>query len=425
MSQFVYGIDFGTSNSVIQVFDRQAGRLVDLPASVESSIESALFFPDGQGGEFLLGSRAVAEYARSGMKGRFLKSIKSALPEPSLADITIHNKRVRIEALIAHFIGYLKQQCDAYLGVDTKRVVLGRPTYFSEDASRDALAEERLTRAARMAGFEEIFLQPEPIAAAIDYEQQIDRPRTVYVADLGGGTSDFCIMRLDPARIHETDRRGDIQSTAGVKLGGDDFDAEIMWARIVAYFGYGALYESYGKWLPVPPNIFRTICSWDKMSVLKRADIQQALKTYQFFSDNKPAMARLLALIDRNLAFAVIKAVERAKIAATGAERAMIRFSDRDIIIKEELVRADMPAILDARLSLLTTTVERHLATAGVDPTEIDAVFLTGGSSLVPAVRERLSRIFGEEKLQQGHAFRSVAYGLASSSRLFFSAVSA
>ena len=132
----------------------------------------------------------------------------------------------------------------------------------------------------------------------------------------------------------------DSQSTAGVKLGGDDFDAEIMWARIVAYFGYGALYESYGKWLPVPPNIFRTICSWDKMSVLKRADIQQALKTYQFFSDNKPAMARLHALIDRNLAFAVIKAVERAKIAATDAERAIIRFSDRDIVI-EELRRHD------------------------------------------------------------------------------------
>ena len=425
MSQFVYGIDFGTSNSVVHVFDMQAGRVVDLPANVESSIESALFFPDGQGGDFLIGSRAVAEYARSGMKGRFLKSIKSALTEPSLSEITIHNKRVRIETLIAHFIGYLKQQCDAYLGVEAKRVVLGRPTYFSEDPARDALAVERLTRAARMAGFEEIFLQPEPIAAAIDYEQRIDRPQTVYVADLGGGTSDFCIMRLDPARIRETDRRGDIQSTAGVKLGGDDFDAEIMWARIVAYFGYGALYESYGKWLPVPPNIFRTICSWDKMSVLKRADIQQALKTYQFFSDNKPAMARLLALIDRNLAFAVIKAVERAKIAATDAERATIRFSDREIAINEPLFRDDVPGILEARLALLATTVERHLATAGVDPTEIDAVFLTGGSSLVPAVRQRLAGVFGEDKFQQGHAFRSVAYGLASSARLFFTEVSA
>ncbi|MEZ4701333.1 MAG: Hsp70 family protein [Rhodothermales bacterium] len=419
--KYIYGIDFGTSNSVIQVYDVENGRVLDVPADVETSIESALFFPLGQGGDYLLGAPAVAEYARSGMTGRFLKSIKSALPEPSLAEVTVHTKRVRIETLVSYFIGHLKRQCDAWLGEEVRHVVLGRPTYFSENDTRDALAVQRLTRAARLAGFEEIALQPEPIAAAIEYEQHIDRPETVYVVDIGGGTSDFCIMHLDPARIRDTDRRNDIRSTSGIKIGGDDFDAEIMWARLVPYFGYGAQYESYGKWLPVPPNIFRTICSWEKMSVLKRADIQQALKTYQFFSDNKPAMARLLSLIDNNLAFGVIKAVERAKIALTDDERTRIRFEAHDIAVNEPIAQGEIPGILDGFTASLEKTVRAHLRESAVDPAAIDAVFLTGGSSLVPAVRNTISQVFGADKLQQGHAFRSVAYGLASSARLFFS----
>lgn len=423
MSTLIYGIDFGTSNSVIEVFDSATGRVVT-EDGLEKSIESAIFFPEGNREKYFLGKQAIHQYVASGMKGRLIKSIKSALPEPSLGTLSIYGKKVKIELLISYFLEHLKATCDVHFGVDVKRVVLGRPSVFSPEPAKDALAVKRLAAAAKLAGFEEVEVLREPIAAAIHYEEALRTPKTVFVGDLGGGTSDFCIMQLSPDAIATSNRQDDIIATSGIKVGGDDFDAEIMWHKLVDHFGYGASYESFGKWLPVPIHIFKTICSWEKLSLLRRVDMQQSLKKFQFHSDEKEKLARLLTLINKNLGFAIIKEVEKAKIGLGEADEQIIAYEKENIDIETLLLREEMPAILEKQVGSIETSVEKLLNDSGLTPAEIDVVFLTGGSSLVAPVAGLFNRMFGAEKVQGGNAFKSIAYGLAASASYLFSAPS-
>lgn len=420
MSKLIYGIDFGTSNSVVEVFDTEQGKVISDDVTFEKSIESAIFFPEGDREKYFLGKQAIHQYVSSGMKGRLIKSIKSALPEPSLGFLSVYGKRVKIETIVSYFLSHLKETCDAYFNEDVDRVVLGRPSVFSPVPEKDALAVKRLKTAARMAGFNEICVLREPIAAAIHYEQQIVTPKKVFVGDLGGGTSDFCIMNLDPAAIQTLDRSGDMVATSGIKVGGDDFDAEIMWHKLVDYFGYGAEYESFGKWLPVPVHIFKTICSWEKLSMLRGIDMQQSLKKFQFYSNEKEKLARLLTLINKNLGFAIIKEVEKAKISLGENQESVISYEKHDIDLETLLSREDTPEILKKQVAEIETSVTKILKESKLTPDDIDVVFLTGGSSLVHPVAAIFDRIFGAEKIQGGNAFKSIAYGLASSASYLF-----
>lgn len=420
MSNLIYGIDFGTTNSVIEVYDVDRGEVI-ASDEFDKSIESAIFFPEGDRERYFLGKQAIHQYVASGMKGRLIKSIKSALPEPALGTISIFGKKVKVETIVSYFLRYLKETCDAHMDADVDRVVLGRPSVFNADPQKDALAEKRLVSAARMAGFNEIRVLREPIAAALDYERQIETPKKVFVGDLGGGTSDFCIMNLDPAALYTEDRSKDIVATSGVKIGGDDFDAEIMWHRLVDYFGYGAEYESFGKWLAVPVYIFKTICSWEKLSLLRRVDMLQSLKKFQFYSNEKEKMSRLLTLVEKNLGFAVVKAVEKAKISLGANTESLITYQQDNIDIEAMLLQDELGGVLKKHLKTLRKTVYDLLETAQLAPADIDVVFLTGGSSLVEPVGELFTEVFGEEKIQSGNAFKSIAYGLASSASYLFS----
>lgn len=423
MSTLIYGIDFGTSNSVIEVFDEATGKVV-ATAGIEKSIESAIFFPYGDRERYFLGKQAIHQYVSSGMKGRLIKSIKSALPEPGLGTLSIYGKKVKIELLVSYFLSHLKATCDAHFGVDTSRVVLGRPSVFSPEAAKDALAVKRLEAAARLAGFDEVRILREPIAAAIHYERTLQAPKTVFVGDLGGGTSDFCVMRLRPDAVATADRQEDMLATSGIKVGGDDFDAEIMWHKLVTYFGLGAEYESFGKWLPVPIHIFKTICSWEKLSLLRSVDMQQSLKKFQFYANEKEKLARLLTLINKNLGFAIIKEVEQAKIGLGVADEQLIAYAKENIDIESLLLKSEMPEILQKQVEQIETSVEKLLKENGQTPADIDVVFLTGGSSLVHPVAALFKRIFGADKIQGGNAFKSIAYGLAASASYLFSAPS-
>lgn len=420
MSTLIYGIDFGTSNSVIEVFDTATGQVVT-EDGLEKSIESAIFFPYGDRERYFLGKQAIHQYVASGMQGRLIKSIKSALPEPSLGMLSIYGKKVKIELLVSYFLSHLKATCDAHFEADVKQVVLGRPSVFSPDAAKDALAVKRLTTAARLAGFEDVRVLREPIAAAIHYEQALQAPKTVFVGDLGGGTSDFCVMKLRPDAIATADRQDDIVATTGIKVGGDDFDAEIMWHKLVPYFGLGAEYESFGKWLPVPIHIFKTICSWEKLSLLRGVDMQQSLKKFHFYSNQKEKLARLLTLINKNLGFAIIKEVEKAKIGLGTADEQFITYAKENIDIETLLLNAETPEILQKQVTSIETSVEKLLKKNGLTPADIDVVFLTGGSSLVHPVATLFDRVFGADKIQGGDAFKSIAYGLAASASYLFS----
>lgn len=421
MSDYVYGIDFGTSNSVIEVYDLEQDAVVSTNGSTTKSIESAIYFPAGENRSYFIGADAVQEYVKSEMKGRFIKSIKSALPIPFLSQISVHGRGIKIEEIISYFLKTLKAEHDALLGKDVKKVVLGRPVTFSEKKSEEQLAEKRLFQAAKMAGFKEIKFLAEPLAAAVDYTRTIDTPRKVFVGDIGAGTSDLCILNVIPDSSKAVATlENDSIFTSGFKIGGDDFDAEIMWKRLVDYFGYGAEYESYGKWLPVPAHIFRTICSWEKLSTLKRVDMQTSLKKFQHFSNEREKISRLITLVNNNLGFALIKNIERAKIDLSNVSISEINFDRDDILIKEQIDVANLEDIVAPFVKVIQDKTLQLLDKSKTDVSDIDVVVLTGGSTLVSSVKAMFADVFGYEKIKEADAFKSVAAGLASASPHLF-----
>ena len=420
MGHLICGVDFGTSNTVVQVYDTDTQTVLPSNGSFQNSIESVIYFPHGERENFYLGKEAILQYVESGMTGRFIKSIKSAMPEPALGQISVHGKRVKIETLVSYFLKHIKDLCEAHYNQPISHVVLGRPSQYSPDSGKDKLAETRLVKAAKMAGFTHTRVVKEPIAAAIEYRRNIDNSKKVFVGDFGAGTSDFCVMAVNPSATTDVRFEDEVIGTSGLKMGGDDFDAAIMWDKLVPYFGYGAEYESFNKWLPIPVHIFRTICSWEKLSLLRRVDIQNSLKTFHHSTNEKEKIARLLTLINKNLGFAVIKAVESAKIRLSDHDAASIIYAEHDIDIDRLVKAEEMAGMLETQVAKLEERILGFMKSARTSFDDIDVVFMTGGSSLVHPVRDLMIRRFGEDKIQVGDAFKSVAYGLAASARDVF-----
>lgn len=222
MARYIYGIDFGTSNSALAILDVGAHQVVKT-----ISIPSVLFFPE-QSSEALVGRDAIEEYVASQMKGRFMKSIKRILPNSRFKDTKVGLKRYTAEDLVAFLLVALKAEADAWTGQSVTTAVVGRPVIFDEDPEKDALAQSRLAKAATLAGFEKFYFQFEPIGAAFTYESSLEGETQVLVADFGGGTSDFSLMRLNPARALQRDRSADMLAKGGIYIGGDSFDLSLI-----------------------------------------------------------------------------------------------------------------------------------------------------------------------------------------------------
>ncbi len=435
MRNLVYGVDFGTTNSALAYVQEDAIQIVTHGDAQSQTMPSLLFFPNDQKG-CLVGEAALAHYVDGSLDGRLLQSIKSTLPEKWLKGTQAQGRWYDIEDLIALIIKDLKQKADRVTGQDVKKVVLGRPAVFSHDPEKEQFAEARLTLAARKAGFEEIFFQIEPIAAALYYESSLTRSELVLVADFGGGTSDFTVMRLAPAKVRLTNRRADILGTRGVPLAGDKLDSAVMWQRLTSYFGAAikwSTWDNKAQWLDMPAHIMHAICDWRQIAFLREsqqrkriADISYAVSRpealAQYGTAHQEAMTRLEALIDENLGFALFKAIEQAKAALSQRDAAAIVFHEDPIHIMETLTRSAFDAMIAPEIQQIEQCLADFLCDIAIAPAEIDAVFLTGGTAYVPRIRQILSETFGAAKLRGGDAFISVVSGLALSSRLFFEA---
>jgi hypothetical chaperone protein len=420
MSTYVYGIDFGTSNSSVTIWDVERRSLVRDPriAGVESSF---MYFPHTlRRDPPLIGDAAKTAYVRDQMRGRFFQAIKTILPNRTFTDTVVNNQTFTIEDLIACFLRYLKAKADAVTGQEVKRVVLGRPAVFSTDPEEDALAQERLRGAARLAGFAEIYFQYEPIAAAFAYEARIDRPECVLVGDFGGGTTDFTIVKLDPRRQGQTDRRADILATGGLPIAGNKYDSATMWHKVSLHFGRLATYESWGKRLPVPDSLHRQICQWDQIVFLRNPRALDLLWRLEQSSDDPAAFARFRALITENQGFALFQVIEGAKIRLTRDSVAALRFPHERIAIDTELTRAEFERNSADLTGAILGYFDRFMAEAGVGAKRVDTVFLTGGTSLIRSLRAEFVSRFGAEKIRDGGEFTSVGEGLALSAPLFF-----
>lgn len=414
MSPYIYGIDFGTSNSALAILDTRNNEVVKL-----FSIPSLLFFPEEQNPraplKYSVGNEAITQYVAGRMQGRFMKSIKKVLPNKSFVDTKISSHKLKAEDLVSLILKFLKKQADDFLNADIKTAVIGRPVVFDENPERDALAQERLSAAARIAGFETFYFQMEPIGAAFTYERQIEREELVLVADFGGGTSDFSIMKLNPKSIHSPNRKQDMLAKGGIYIGGDNFDSELMWHRGTPHFGRGVKEEfEKGKWLDLPLTYFHNICSWEKMNFLDAYKWKESIKKSYVFSGKDYRVLQLLTLLENNLGYLLFKKIEQCKIELTDQNSADFIFEEKGINLKESISIEDFECeIIHKELRKIEAYLLQFLAQQQLQMEDFDTIFMTGGTSYVRPLKQLFARLFGAEKLKSGDNFNSVAYGIA------------
>jgi hypothetical chaperone protein len=414
-----FGLDFGTTNSAIAVADERGVRLARFGAAGTSTFRSVLFFdPDERKNNKPLsaaGPDAIERYLAADGGGRLILSTKSHLASRTLKGTQIFTSAYTLEALVGLIAGALREGGAAQLGGLPGRVVVGRPVRFSgaDTAEDDAYALGRLRAALVLGGFadDSIVFEYEPVAAAYHYESRLAKDELVLVADFGGGTSDFSLLRVGPGARHDGDRR--ILGVEGVALAGDAFDAKIVRHLVAPELGRGARYTIQGKEMTVPPWLFSHLERWHHLSFLKTRENLQLLERIHDGTEGKDAerIAAFRNVVDNDLAYHLYRAVEKVKVELSSKAYANLHFDDPRI--EKTLSRDELEAWIKPELEAISKAVDRLLEATGIAPDQIDRVFMTGGSSFVPAVRRIFARRFGEDKLTGGDELVSIASGLA------------
>ncbi|CAO3400623.1 Hsp70 family protein [Azospirillum palustre] len=403
------GLDFGTSNTTLGVQDADGFRLLALDGT-RTTLPTAVFF-DFEHDRTTIGQAAIDGYV-SGVEGRLMRSIKSMLGTDLIdADTALRKGRISFRAVIGTFLDLVKKRAEDALGGELGDVVVGRPVHFVDgDPAGDAAAEETLGQIAQTAGFRNVSFQFEPIAAALDYEQQVAGEELALIADIGGGTSDFSVVRIGPDRRGKADRAGDILANDGIRVGGTDFDRDLSLATAMPELGLGSAMKRAG--LLAPKSIYFDLATWSKINFLYTAKAMAELERLQRDSAEPEKIERLIGVVEHRQGHALAMAVERTKIALSDHEATQLAldWGDGDLALavdRQALNRAT--GSLAARIG---TRIRDCLSDAGVTADRIDAVFLTGGSTLLPQVRASILAEAPGARVVEGNIFGSVGLGL-------------
>ncbi len=420
MSKYIYGIDFGTTNSAISIIDTTTNEI--LKTFNESSL---IFFPQplqrSTSTTYFVGKEAIERYVASNMKGRFMKSIKRVLPRSGFTETRIFTKKYKAEDLVCIILKYLKEKADDFINEDIKKAVFGRPVVFDEDPVKDQLAQDRLLKASKLAGFEEVAFQMEPIAAAFTYERAISKKEMVLVADLGGGTSDFTLMKLSPSKLKSVHRKEDIIGQGGIYIGGDNFDSSIMWDKGTYHFGRGLTYKDFDNTVEVPKSFYLNITSWEKMNFFDSLRLQSALDKFDYLTGRNPRFKNLISLVRNNLGYSVFQSIEKAKIELSEKEKVNFEYAQSGIEFNEAIsIEEFSKEIIGEDVQKIRAYLLDFLDKSNTKPAAIDTVFMTGGTSMVKPIKKFMVDLFGENAVKSGDNFNSVANGLAYSHVLFF-----
>jgi hypothetical chaperone protein len=410
------GLDFGTSNSAVAL---STGAVLSLEpsADVPRLSRSVLFFPE-ETGETLAGGEAIERYLQDNA-GRFIQSMKTWLPSTSFVHTQIRGRTLTLEELIAIFLRNLRREASSACGHELDEVVLGRPARFSVDPKTDAFAEQRLRRAAELAGFRQVSFVIEPIAAALAYEASLARDEQVLVVDFGAGTTDLTLMRLGPSHRIHPDRRVDVVASSGLYVGGDRFDAAIMKHKLLKYFGQGTHYAVGFKKMPIPTYVMSRLLSWHEMSLIRDKSTRELIDLMLKTSDDIGAIEALHDLVMYNLGYRLFRAIEQAKIELSTRPTAVVRFDDERVHIEEKVTRAEFDKFCAPLLEQIEECTDRLLEPLP-RPLTIDSVFLTGGTSQLPSVQKLFARKFGADRIRTADAFTSVVEGLGRASDAAF-----
>jgi len=403
------GVDFGTSNSTVGWVRPGQPSLLTLEDG-KATLPSVVFF-NADEDAVRYGRAALADYLE-GYDGRLMRSLKSLLGTSLMDGQTeVAGRALPFKQLLGHFIGELKRRAEQQAGRAFSSAVFGRPVYFiDDDPEADRLAEDTLAEIARSVGFREISFQYEPIAAAFDYESRIEREELVLIADIGGGTSDFSLLRLGPQRAGRVERRDDILATGGVHIGGTDFDKYLSLASVMPLLGYGSTLVSGAA---VPNSYYFNLATWHTINQAYTRKSSAQLDDLVRDAAEPAKLKRLRHLIDERSGHWLAMQVEEAKIALSDAPSVTL---DLDRLAPPELLRVERATFTDAIAGMtdnIGSTVQRLLADAGVAPQQVDTVFFTGGSSGVGALRERIAAIVPDARRVEGDLFGSIGAGLA------------
>ena len=413
----VLAIDFGTTNSLVAAANAERTwppLAIDPDAADPTVLRSVLFFSDDAPAP-AVGQRALRAAAEAGARGRLIRSIKRFLPALGFTETRIGRRKYQLEELVAIILRSLRERANAELGTDLCRVVLGCPARFSDDAIEHEQARTRLLRAAALAGFERVELCEEPVAAALDSTSSRRQSELFAVADLGGGTSDFTVARLEGESTQ-------VLAVGGVAVAGDALDGALMRDSIAPHFGSRVSYRLPfgGNVLTFPRPLLERLCSPAELCLLDRPEALELLRTIRSFSLSEAERAcidRLLCLVEDRLGFQIFEAIDRVKRELSLEPSASFRFPYPSIEIEETIERAAFERAASTAIDRIRERFEETVANAGVRPRDIDRLFLTGGTAMVPGVVEALSSAVGQEKLERMSTFHSVIQGLAERAR--------
>jgi hypothetical chaperone protein len=415
-------IDFGTSNSAVAVPDGAAMRLIELEPGF-ATMPTAVFYPGespvpgrAQPPPCEFGRAAIAAYV-DGIDGRLMRSMKSILGSSLVTRTTDvgGGRVVRYLDVVATYLRHLRGLAGAAAAADIDRVVLGRPVYFvDDDAERDAQAEAALRAAATRAGFRDIVFQYEPIAAAFDHEQGVAGEETVLVADIGGGTSDFSVVRVGAARAAAADRKADILAAHGVHLAGTDFDRRLELASILPLLGYGAHGPSLDGAPPreVPSAVYFDLATWHLINTVYNPQRVAELRGMRPFYADPAQHRRLMTVVTGHFGHDLVARAEAAKIAVAAGGGATIDLGHIEPGLTSALAPAQALRALDLDLDRIVACARETVARAGLGTAAIDTLYLTGGSTGLDVLSRRLHEAFAGARLVRGDRFASVATGL-------------
>ncbi|WP_293680910.1 Hsp70 family protein [uncultured Phenylobacterium sp.] len=417
MSSYSLGIDFGTTNTVLSLADASGpARLVRFPAPEGElfAFRSCLSFyaPAERPSERTIeaGPWAIEAYVEDPAETRFIQSFKSFAAAESFSETQILGRRYRFEDLLSTFLLKVRDYAGDSLGAVPDRVIVGRPVIFAGAAPKEALALERYEVAFRRMGVKEVLYAYEPVGAAFFFARELDHDATVLVGDFGGGTSDFSIIRFER---HDGEMRAVPLGRAGVGVAGDAFDYRIIDNLVSPELGKGSDYRTFGKTLPVPNKYYAAFARWDQLALLRASRDMREIRSLAREAVEPDKIARLIETLDENYGYQLYRAVSRLKETLSAEEGAVFRFEAGSIAIVKPVSRAAFEGWIAPELAQIEAAVDRALADAKLPPERIDRVFLTGGSSLVPAVRAIFHRRFASERIETGAELESIAAGLA------------
>lgn len=436
----IIGMDFGTTNSGIAAYDGSRLQIIPFDKRGSAITRTAMYITNDR--QVTIGRAAIDTYFEQNLNrpvdirrvrvgeisqtfaelptfirdvyidkdllepGRLFISFKTGLSSPAYVGTVVGSHFYFLEDVIAIYLYIAKQRAESVLGTQIDEIVLGRPVRFSFNADDDALARERLLKAAFRAGYKSVYLQYEPIAAAYDYERGIDDEQNVLVFDFGGGTLDLSVLRMgDP-------KRRKVLATDGVPIAGDIFDQKLTRARLPKHFGEGTQYRSANGLLPVPSSFYEAFSNWQEMLLLQRPRIFGEIERIERAAVRPTAIRALKNLVASSYALKMFDIVEGTKRHLSHETRATIHLSGDGFDVSEPVMRAEFEAIIGPEIRLIENHIDSVIAEAGLTPDKIDVVLRTGGSSEIPAFIDMLTRKFGANKLRIGETFSSVTAGL-------------